>query len=240
MPITDRSQLKAGGFAQVRAALLKFEGDVTRAEFDQWGGKLLDEDGNPLPPREFLEVECTNNTVLEVSEDLSMDIEERFSFRVNCATATGSPWDIFLESADKAKLLVPDDFVGKRIIWKKVEVPGSEPKYTTNIFVIDKVKTATVVKSAPKVVAKAAPAPVKEVAAEEEEVETTSGTIDPMQAAMVLAVGKTEQQFRTAIGLDPTFQNSPLLPMAKAGVITQALVNEGKLVLADNKYQLPE
>jgi len=219
MPITDRTKLKEGGFAQVRAALQKFEGDVVSAEFDTWGGKLIDEDtGKPVPPREFLEVECTNNVVLESTEELSMDISERFSFRVNCAEATGSPWDKFLESAGKVKLLVPDDIPNKRIVWEKVEVPGSSPKYTTSIFIIDKVVGAVRgvgVDEAPK---------------DASQIEATPPTEDPMEVALGLAIGKTEAQFRSAIGLHPGFVESPLLPLAKAGTITKLLVDEGKLV----------
>jgi len=68
----------------------------------------------------------------------------------------------------------------------------------------------------------------------------TPSTTDPMAVALKLALGKTEAQFRTAIAIDPQFANSPLLPMAKAGVISQALVNEGKLVIVGGKYQIPE
>ena len=51
-----------------------------------------------------------------------------------------------------------------------------------------------------------------------------------MELACELAVGKTEAQFRSAISLSPKFVSSPLLPIAKAGLVTAALLKEGKLV----------
>ena len=120
MPLTDRKQAKDGGFAQVRGALQKFKGTVDSAEFDKWGGKLVDDDGKPVPPREFLEVSCSGVEVLEVTEELSMEVTE-WNFRVNCSDFNGSFWvDKFLESADRFKLQIPEGLIGKRITWEKV------------------------------------------------------------------------------------------------------------------------
>ncbi len=238
MPLIDRSQAKESGFAQVREALQKFEGTVASAEFGLWGGVLIDEDGKPLPPKEFLEVVNTNVEVLEVTEELSMPIDE-WTFRVNCSDYKGSFWvDKFLESADKAKILIPDDLVGKRIVWVKASMTFNIKKreITQTNFVIGSVKGKA--KAAPKVVAKVEVIDEAVIAAVE--VPDKSALGDPMVVALELAVGKTEAQFRTAISLDPRFVGSPLLPMAKAGVITQSLLNEGKLVLVDTKYQKPE
>lgn len=235
MPLTDRSQAKESGFAQVRAALQKFEGTVASAEWGQWGGNLVDEEGNKIPPREFLEITNVDVEVLEVTEELVMPIEE-WNFRVNVSEYKGSFWvEEFLASADKVKVLIPDDLVGKRVVWKKVTLVARDPKYNSTNFIIESIKGE--VKAAPKVVKKAV-SPVEVVEAEAEEAPTEGN--DPMEVAFELAVGKTEQQFRTAISLDPRFANSPLLPMAKAGVITQSLVNDGKLVLVNNKYQKPD
>lgn len=236
MPLTDRSQAKESGFAQVREALQKFEGTVASAEWGQWGGKLVDEDGNKIPPREFLEVSNVDVEVLEVTEELVMPIEE-WNFRVNVSEYKGSFWvEEFLASADKAKVLIPDDLGGKRIVWKKVTLVARDPKYNSTNFVLESIKGE--VKVAPKVVK--VKTPITVVEEEAEEVPDEGGGIDPMEAALELAIGKTEAQFRTAVSLDPQFANSPLLPMAKAGVITQSLVNDGKLVLVDKKYQKPD
>ncbi len=244
-PLTDRSQAKESGFAQVRAALQKFEGTVTSAEFGQWGGTLVDDNGKPVPPKEFLEVETTEVEVLEVTEELAMSIDE-WNFRVNCSDFEGSFWvESFLESADKFKIQIPDELVGKRIVFEKVTLESFDkkgnptPKFNATNFVIAGVKKTA--QAAPKVVVKNPAPAVEEV---EVEPDVGSGAIDPMEAALTLAVGKTEAQFRTAISLDPQFVGNPLLPLAKAGAITTALVNEGKLIVVKegNKdiYKLPE
>jgi len=224
MPITDRSQAKEGGWAQVREALVAFEGDVKSAEFDQWGGQLMDDEGRPLPPKEFLEVQVDNVEVLEVTEDLSMTLTD-FNFRINCSDFKGSFWvDKFLESADKNKILVPTGLVGKRLKFRKVTLEARDPKYNSTNYVIDGV-VGEAKASAPATPAQAtAPKP--------------EALDDPMLAAMEVAVGKTEAQFRTAIALDPRFVGNPLLSLAKTGMVTQALVSEGKLMVAeDGKYQ---
>jgi len=244
MPLTDRSQAKESGFAQVRAALQKFKGDVTSAEFGQWGGELVDEKGRVKPPREFLEIETTNVEVLEVTEELSMEIEE-WNFRENCSEYKGSFWfEKFIDSMDKFKIPVPDGLVGKRITWEKVTLEAvkgdgtRQPQYDSTNFIVVGVEEITAApKAIPAVVAKpVATAPV-EVSAEA--AEATPDTVDGMAVALDLAVGKTEAQFRTAISLKPELAGNPILPLAKAGIVTQALVNDGKLVLVDGKYQLP-
>ena len=222
MPLTRREDAKESGFAQVREALQSFEGDVVAAEFGQWGGTLVDPDtGKPIPPREFLEVHCVNVKVLTVTEELAMAIDE-WNFRVNCSDFIGSFWvEKFLESADRAKLLIPDDLVGKRVTWTKVTLEAVDgkgvrkPKFDATNFIIDKIG-AVKETTAPQVVA----SPAQPVEPPE----------DPMEVALELAVGKTEAQFRSAISLHPSFVGSQLLPLAKAGAITQALVKEGKLV----------
>ena len=246
MPLTDRSQAKESGFAQVREALQKFEGTVASAEWGQWGGKLFDDDGKPIPPKEFLEIVNVDVQVLEVTEELSMPIDE-WTFRVNCSEFNGSFWvDKFLEATDKFKLLVPEDLISKRIVWEKAtmtfNIKGKE--VTQSNFIIVGVKSQVVTKPAPAVVPKATIAPQPDTEGEAVVAEEAPVANDPMEAACNLAIGKTEAMFRSAISLDPAFQGSPLVPLGKAGAITQALVNEGRLVLVQegNKqvYKRPE
>jgi hypothetical protein len=248
-PITDRSKAKEGGFAQVRSALLKFKGDVDSAEFGKWGGKLVDDDGKPIAPREFLEIHSVNNEVLEVTEELSMDITAEHTFRENCSDFKGSFWmDKFLESVEKFGILIPEGLIGKRITWEKavleaVNKDGTpNPKYNSTNYVIVAVESPSTAKVATKVVTPAVTkATPKTESAEVPAV--VAPAIDPMEIAANLAVGKTEAQFKTAISLDPNFANSPLLPLAKAGMITLALVNDKKLIIVEqgNKkvYQKP-
>jgi len=232
MPLTDRSQAKEGGWAQVREALVSFEGDVKGAEFDQWGGQLFDEEGKKRPPKEFLEIQCDNVEVLEVTEELTMNITD-MNFRVNCSDFKGSFWiDEFLASADEHKIIVPQGLIGKRLVFKKKTLvaknkDGSDnPKYNSTNYVIVGVKGS---KSAVQPTTQPTPEVPSEPA-------TPPG--DPMVVAANIAVGKTEAQFKTAIALEPSFVGSPLLSLAKTGMLTQALVSEGRLVLGeDGKYQ---
>lgn len=233
--LTDRSKAKQGGFAQVRAALKKFEGDVVGAEEGQWGGQMFDDNGKPLPPKEFLEISCVNVEVLETTEELSMPIDE-WNFRVNCSEYDGSFWvDKFLEAADRFKIQIPNQLIGKRIIWEKVPMTFSRKdgtEITSENFVIAGIKgeaTAKAPNTQPNTQPTTAPSPPQEVPATSPE---SAQSADPMEIAADVAVGKTEAQFRAAIATNPTFANSPLLAMAKAGAITQTLVNEGRLVLA--------
>ena len=238
MALLDRSKAKESGFGQVRKAILKFEGDVVRAEFGLWGSQL-DENGKPLPPREFLDIETVNNTVLEIAEEPSMDITERFSFRVNCSESRGSFWvEDFLLSADENKILLPDGLIDKRVTWvQKTRVSSSgNPAFNSTNFVIESVKP---------IPDKDTPKPVG-TAAKEKTVENKEASMEAfMEAAKSLAIGKTEAQFRVAASMDKVLMESPsLLAMAKSGLITSALLQEGALVEVKdgNKtvYQLPE
>ena len=80
-PITNKADAKKNGWAQTREAVTEFKGLVTSAGFDQWGGVLFDDNGNPKPPREFLEVKTTDNIVIAATEDPSMDITSEYNFR---------------------------------------------------------------------------------------------------------------------------------------------------------------
>lgn len=242
-PITDRSKAKEGGFAQVRAALISFEGDVTAATFDKWGGKLVDEEGKPIPPREFLEIQTENVQVLEVVEELSMPVDT-WNFRVNCSNFKGSFWiDKFLESADKFKIQIPEGLVGKRVAFRRDTLKATNkdgtpnPKFDSTNYVIVGVKEASKVPVTPAAPKPALGVPPATVEAPAPTPAPAGSATDPMEYAMKLAIGKTEAQFRSAIGLDPNFAGSPLLSLAKAGMVTQALVNEGKLVLVQQGKQ---
>ena len=209
-PIVDRKEARESGFAQVREALQSFEGDVVSAEFGQWGGKMIDEEtGNPIPPREFLEINCVNVKVLTVSEELAMPIDE-WNFRVNCSDFKGSFWvDVFLASADKFKLLIPDNLVGKRITWEKVTLEAVDkngvrkPKFDATNFIIAGVGAASQATPAPAVVAAPAPAVVPDTGSG-----AATPVADPMEVEMELSVGNTDAQFRQAIALHPSFVNS--------------------------------
>lgn len=220
MPLTKREEARESGFAQVREAMQSFAGDIVSAEWGMWGGQLIDEDtGKPIPPKEFLEVVCNNLEILETTEELAF-VPDEWNFRVNCSDYKGSFWvEDFLASADGAKLLIPDDLMGKRIVWKKVtrswDIKGKPVSYTN--FVIDKVLGVAGVQPTPQVV-------------DAPQAGTAQPAEDPMLIACDLAVGKTETQFRSAISLHPKFVGSPLLSLAKAGAITKALMDEGKLV----------
>ena len=258
-PLTDRSQAKDSGFAQVRSALSKFKGTVASAEFGIWGGELIDPNtGKKKAPREFLEVTSVDVEVLEVTEDLSMEIDE-WNFRVNCSEYNGSFWvDKFLASADEHKVQIPEGLVGKVVTWVKDSITyefkdGNTGKAES--FVIESIEDgATPVATKPKPAVKpkatkaAAPATeaVDEEAAKEAAEEPAGETevVDQMEMAIELAVGKTEAQFKSAISVDERFAQSPLLSLAKAGMVTLSLVNESKLVKvgegAKATYALPE
>ena len=236
MPVYRKEDAKTGGFQQVREALVAFEGDVVKVESGQWGGQLVDNEGKPVAPREFFEIETTNNVPLKVTEDLSMDIAERFSFRVNMSDYEGSFWvDEFLTSADKNKILLPDGLIGKRVTFKKITREALDrkgnptPRFNVTNFIIDKVavKKAAI---AAKTVISPPSMPEQEKGIVED---------DPMALVCDLAVGKTEQQLRSAAGLHPKLIGSQILPLVKTGLATTALVADGKLILVDGKYQKP-
>jgi len=231
MSVYKKEDAKSGGWGQVREALQSFEGDVVSIDEGQWGGKLIDDDGNVIPPKTFFEVECANNVPLEVTEELEMDISEAFSFRINMSDYDGSFWvDEFLASADAHKVLLPDGIKGKRVTWKKVtkewEIKGVKRSYTN--YVIAGVADV----GAPSTATPATPTPTTEQA-------PPPPDVDPMAIALELAFDKTEAQFRSAITLHPQLKGSPLLPLAKAGAITAALVKEGKLVEVEGVYKKP-
>lgn len=248
MPLTDRSQAKESGFAQVREALVKFKGRVTSAEFDLWGGEMVDaETGKKLPPKEFLEIVTEDNEVLEVAEELSMDISQQWTFRTNCSDYKGSFWvEMFLASADKFKIRIPDGLINKVITFEKVTLEAFDgkgnrtPKYDATGMVIAGVEEAP--KTAPKIVKKADSAEEPaEVVGEQPATQAPQESVDYMAKAAELAVGKTEAQFKTAIALDPAFINNPLLSLAKAGLLTQALINDGKLTVdGEGKFKKPD
>lgn len=233
--ITDKSQAKEGGFAQVRAALTKFKGTVVSTDSGQWGGQLVDpETGKKKPPREYFEINFTDVEVLESTEVISMDISEEFSVRLNCSDFKGSFWiDMFLASADKFKLLIPDGLVGKRLTMEKTvleafdKAGNAKPEYNSTGYVIVGVEESGGAKPA-KV--KPAPQPSGGV---------MSLVADPMGLVADLADGKTDAELKKAILEHPGLVGSPVLPLAKAGMLTQVLINEGKLALVDGKYQKP-
>lgn len=225
MPITDRSQAKEGGFGQVREALQKFKGTVTGAVFDMWGGQLIDEEGKKRPPKEFLEISFTDVEVLESTEELTMDISELWTVRINCSDFKGSFWmDMFLASSDKFKIPIPDGLKGKRITMEKQTLENDDPKYNKTDWVIIAVEDAP---AKPNALAASAQPPAQ------------GGALDAQALIAELAVGKTEAELKAAIEVDPTLAGNPVHPLAKAGVITLGLVNEGKLALVDGKYQKP-
>ena len=219
MPITKREDAKEGGFAQVREALQRFKGLCTGATFDMWGGQLVNADGKKVQPREYLELSFTGTEVLEATEELNMDISEEWSIRINCSDFKNSFWvDMFLASADKFKLLVPNDLKNKILTMEKQTLEANDPQYNSTSWVIIGVEAGNTATPAPK----AEPA-----------VQAT----DPTNAILELAVGKTEEELKAAIS--ETLKGHPMLPIAEAGLLTQALVNGGKLVLVDGKYQKP-
>lgn len=227
--ITDKSQAKEGGFAQVRTALTKFKGTVVSTDSGQWGGQLVDpETGKKRPPREYFEINFTEVEVLASTEELSMDISEEFSIRLNCSDFKGSFWiEMFLASADKFKLLIPDGLEGKRLTMEKDVYEAKDSKYNSTGYVIVGVEEAGGAKPA-----KAKPTPPPSG-------EAISLVADPMGLVADLADGKTDAELKKAILEHPGLVGSPVLPLAKAGMLTQVLINEGKLALVDGKYQKP-
>lgn len=234
-PITNRAEAKEAGWAQIRESIQSFEGDVINLKksgeelkdkdtgFGMWGGQLIGQDGKPRPAREFFQISCANIKVTGVSEPLSMDIDGgEFSFRVNTSDFKGSFWiEDFLLSADTNKILIPDGLAGKRIAFKKVtrEAKGAKtgvvnPQYNVTNFIIDKI-VGNVTGTAQPAQSTTAVTP------------TPAATKDPLALALDLAVGKTETQFRSAVAIHPDL--APLSALAKAGVLTETLVKEGKL-----------
>ncbi len=244
-PIYKREEAKESGWQQVRQALEAFEGDVVRAESGTWGGTGVDQEtGLPLPKKEYFEIETTNNVATKVSEPLEMDIKPRMTFRVNSSsTSPRSFWvEKFLKSADDNKILLgeegiqatprPDGLKGKRVAFTKV-VYG-EGQFATKNFIINEVvgeATAPAPSTPVPATTSAPPSPATPygIALTIPTPPVSTSAEDILEAVADLAVGRTEQQFRSAITLNPKFFGSPLLALVKTGAITQALIKDGKL-----------
>ena len=210
MPEYDRTKAQDSGFAQVREVLQKFKGVVTDTQEGMW------------PPaegrkqKEFLEINMVNNTVLESTEPLSMDISEKYQIRINCSNFKGSFWmDMFLPSAEAHKLVLPDGLKGKLVTFEKQTLENEKPEYNKTDWVVAGIEDAP-----------ATPQPA-----------TTPAAPDPKALIAELAIGRTDAELQAAIDTDPRLAGSQVLPLAKSGMLTQALIKEGKLVLVDNKYQ---
>lgn len=222
MPITRREDAEEGGFAQVRKVLQKFKGLVTGVTFDMWGGQLIDEEGRKRQPREFLEIAFTGVEVLETSEELTMDISEQWTVRINCSDFKGSFWvEMFLASADKFKVLIPDGLKDKILTMEKQGLEADDPKYNASGWVIVGVEGTG--NPTPKSAQSTAP--------------QTGEASSPMDTVEALAIGKTEDELKAAI--PDTLKGDPMLPLAQAGLMTQALLNEKRIALVDGKYQKP-
>lgn len=218
MPITDRTQAKDAGFAQVREVLQKFKGDVIDVQWGQWGGQLVDDKGRKKKARDFMEIISINNEVLESTEPLSMDITEKYTFRVNTSDYKGSFWiDLFLASADKLKILIPDGLKNKCVTWEKMTLENEKPEFNKTDWVIAGIED------------------IKAGAAKP----ATSANVDPMTLIVGLAIGKTDAELQAAIDTSPELAGSQVLPLAKSGMLTQALIKEKRIVLVDGKYQKP-
>ena len=226
MPLYDRSQAKESGFAQVRESMVAFEGDVVAVEEGEYPAKP-DGQGGVMKKGEYIDIKNINVKVLEVTEELTM-IPTEWDFRVNTSMSKGSFWiEEFLKSADDNNIQMPNGLVGKRILWRKKSMPfkiKGEDKVATN-FVIDKI-----VGSSPAVAPKITPVSTPAVT-------SPAPAVDLMEVALELAVGKTEALFREAVSSHPQFVSSPLLPLAKAGGVTQALLSTNKLKLVGDVYQ---
>jgi len=221
MPTYKRSELKeSGGFAQVRDALESFEGDVIKVEEGMWSPQT-NPDGTMRDAREFIEITSINNRVTKVNTELSMDITTSYKFRVNVA-GRNSFWDDFLDACDKLHILLPQGLIG-HVVWSKhTHQAMSKGVHTPEFDATNFIPVAF--GASPGVVAQ----PVVQV------IEPLAATTDPMELIMNLAIGKTDAQFKSAIGLDPVFVNSAYLPLAKSGAIMQTLLAQGKVKLVDD------
>lgn len=231
MGIFKKEDAKENGWAQTREVIQSFEGDVSKVELGAWTPRAK-EDGTMGDSKEFIDITSINNRVLVTTEQPSMDITASYNFRVNMSDFRGSFWvEQFLDACDKLKILLPDGLQGKRIAWKKVtqqatkKIKGSQevvrvPEFDSTNFVPVSVGGGATVQSTPIVQTVAQP------------------ISDPMELIINLAVDKTDAQFKSAIGLDPMFVNSPYLPLVKSGAIMQTLLAQGKIKLvtgADDK-----
>mgnify|MGYP003145334524 CR=1 FL=1 len=255
-PITNKADAKKNGWAQTREAVTEFKGLVTSAGFDQWGGVLFDDNGNPKPPREFLEVKTTDNIVIAATEDPSMDITSEYNFRANCSDFEGSWWvEDFLDASGKLNILIPEGLQGKVVTFRKVLREAINGKGVHNAqfdvrnYVPVAIEDAPVVAAAPPAPA-AAPVPVPAappaeppappvpvvapVEADAQSAAPATGD-DLLDIALGLAIGNTDAAFKNAAGLHPKLVNSPLLPLIKAGAVIQTFVKEGKIVVGQNE-----
>jgi len=231
MPIYKQDEAVEGGWAQVRKAMTKFEGDVVRVEEGKWPTGGFDaETGKPFLPKEYFEITCADVKVLETSEELEMEVDGReFSFRVNCSNAKNSFWvEDFLGSADKVGLLMPDGLLGKRLVFLKYTREAGEVKFNYTNYIIDSVlgdaKSPLKADDVPAVPTQPAPPPAT----------------DGMKEALELAVGKTEDQFKTAARTNTIILSAQLLPVIQAGALQRSFVETGQLVVdEDGVYQKP-
>jgi len=212
-PIYNMEEAVESGWAQVRSALVEFEGTVVDVVEDSYAPRK-DKDGTVIPGKEFLEVKNIDVKVLEVSEDLSMDIDgQDFSFRVNCSKAKNSFWvEKFLASAAELNILLPDGILNKRVTWRKVTQEANNPVYNYTSFV-----------------------PVGVRDPEELGEETPKAPVNLMEAAADLAVGKTRQQFLSAVSLNRTFNGTEVKDMLEAGTLIDYLISEGLLDTTESK-----
>lgn len=223
MPIYDEKQATENGYAQVRKAMTSFAGNVVKVEEGAWAPKKDEATGILKKAKEYLEIFCENVQVMASTEPLTMDITE-WNFRADQATDKKSFWvQKFLPSARVAGVILPNGLVGKRILFSKVTLEAKDkngipnPKYNKTSFVIEKVLGDAMVKPADLTAPETTPNVPK---------------VDPMIEAVNLANGKTEIQFRSAIGLNPLC--SSLIPLAKTGALTAQLVAEGRLTKINN------
>ncbi len=230
MPTWKKEEARESGWAQTREVIQSFEGDVSKVELGIWAPRA-NPDGSMQEPKEFIDITSINNRVLETLEEPSMDITASYNFRVNMSDFKGSFWvEKFLDACEKLHILLPDGLQGKHIVWKKMTqeaVRKQKGGVTTRVPEFDSTNFVPVVigVSAQQNVPIQATVPAATVT-------------DPMELIMNLAIGKTDAQFKSAIGLDPVFVNSPYLPLAKSGAIMQTLLAQGKVKLvagADGK-----
>jgi hypothetical protein len=212
--IYKKAEAKVNGFAQVRKAMTSFVGDVVSAVEGKWDKiEINEKTGLPKPPKEYVDISCENVEVLATNEPLSMPITE-WNFRINTSEAAGSFWvDKFLDSAERNKVELLDGMVGKRIVFTKDTLVNKIATFNKTDWVIEKVVGEA--GSAPQAVPNTA---------------TASKAVDLMEVVETLAIGKTEAQFKSAVGLHPAFVGNPMLAVAKTGALTASLVASGKLI----------
>ena len=229
MPTYNKSEAKENGWAQTRAAIQKFQGDVLKVEVGQWGARPKADGTGMQDGKEFMDITSINNKVLASTEAPSMDISASYNFRVNMSDFKGSFWiEKFLDQCDKLHILLPDGLQGKNITWEKqtqqsIKNGVHNPEFDSTNYVPIAIGQGQVNPVAPVFPQTAQPTPA---------------ITDPMEAILTLAIGKTDAQFKSAIGLDPAFVGSPYLPLAKSGAIMQTLLAQGKVKLvagADGK-----